>query len=247
MNSQTKTALITGGAKRIGAAIVETLHAAGYDIFLHYGKSEDAAKQLSNKLNGIREDSCRIFSADLKNHHQVSTISNWVKNHTDSLDILVNNASVFSPTPWPSADKQDWESIFSTNVQTPFFLTQALLELITVNHGSVVNLIDIHADRTLEDHPIYCASKSALKSLTLSLAKDHGHQLRCNGVSPGAILWPENEGEMPSEAQQAILKKIPMQRLGNEKNIADTVLFLCTNDYINGQIINVDGGRTTFS
>ena len=242
-----KTALVTGGAKRIGAAIVESLHDAGYDIFLHYGKSKEAAENLSQKLNNIRENSCLIFSADLKNHHQVTTISNWVKNHTDSLDVLVNNASVFSPTPWPKANKDEWESIFSTNVQTPFFLTQALLDLLVVNHGSVINLIDIHADRTLEDHPIYCASKSALKSLTLSLAKDHGHQLRCNGVSPGAILWPENEGNAPSQAQQDILKKIPMQRLGNEKNIADTVLFLCRNDYINGQIINVDGGRTTHS
>ena len=242
-----KTALVTGGAKRIGAAIVESLHEAGYDIFLHYGKSKEAAETLSQKLNNIRENSCLIFSADLKNHHQVTTISNWVKNHTDSLDVLVNNASVFSPTPWPKANKDEWESIFSTNVQTPFFLTQALLDLLVVNHGSVINLIDIHADRTLEDHPIYCASKSALKSLTLSLAKDHGHQLRCNGVSPGAILWPENEGNAPSQAQQDILKKIPMQRLGNEKNIADTVLFLCRNDYINGQIINVDGGRTTHS
>lgn len=242
-----KTALVTGGAKRIGAAIVESLHDAGYDIFLHYGKSKEAAETLSQKLNNIRENSCLIFSADLKNHHQVTTISNWVKNHTDSLDVLVNNASVFSPTPWPKANKDEWESIFSTNVQTPFFLTQALLDLLVVNHGSVINLIDIHADRTLEDHPIYCASKSALKSLTLSLAKDHGHQLRCNGVSPGAILWPENEGDAPSQAQQDILKKIPMQRLGNEKNIADTVLFLCRNDYINGQIINVDGGRTTHS
>ena len=242
-----KTALVTGGAKRIGAAIVESLHEAGYDIFLHYGKSKEAAEALSQKLNNIRENSCLIFPADLKNHHQVTTISNWVKNHTDSLDVLVNNASVFSPTPWPKANKDEWESIFSTNVQTPFFLTQALLDLLVVNHGSVINLIDIHADRTLEDHPIYCASKSALKSLTLSLAKDHGHQLRCNGVSPGAILWPENEGNAPSQAQQDILKKIPMQRLGNEKNIADTVLFLCRNDYINGQIINVDGGRTTHS
>jgi pteridine reductase len=242
-----KTALVTGGAKRIGAAIVESLHEAGYDIFLHYGKSKEAAEALSQKLNNIRENSCLIFPADLKNHHQVTTISNWVKNHTDSLDVLVNNASVFSPTPWAKANKDEWESIFSTNVQTPFFLTQALLDLLVVNHGSVINLIDIHADRTLEDHPIYCASKSALKSLTLSLAKDHGHQLRCNGVSPGAILWPENEGNAPSQAQQDILKKIPMQRLGNEKNIADTVLFLCRNDYINGQIINVDGGRTTHS
>ena len=242
-----KTALVTGGAKRIGAAIVETLHHAGYDIFLHYGKSEKAAQDLCDKLNAIRENSCRIFSANLKDNHQVTTISNWVKNHTDSLDVLINNASLFTPTPWSTANQDEWESIFSTNVQSPFFLTQSLLDLITVNHGSVVNLIDIHTERTLENHPIYCASKAALKSLTLSLAKDHGHQLRCNGVSPGAILWPENgEGEI-SNAQQEILNKIPMQRLGDEQNIADTVLFLCRNDYINGQIINVDGGRTTHS
>jgi pteridine reductase len=246
-----KTALITGGAKRIGAAIAATLHHAGYDVFLHYGQSEAEANALADRLNAIRAHSCQIFSADLKDAQAVETISHWIKSHCDHLDVLVNNASSFFLTPWKQASQLDWQTLMSTNVQTPFFLTQALLPLLTKNHGSVINLIDIHAERTLEQHPIYCASKAALKNLTMSLAKDHGHELRCNGVSPGAILWPENEPENEGEAataeQQEILNKIPAKQLGSADNIADTVLFLVNNSYINGQIINVDGGRTVHS
>jgi pteridine reductase len=242
-----KTALVTGGVKRIGAAIATTLHHAGYDVFLHYGQSEAEANALADRLNAIRANSCQTFSADLKDNQAAEKISHWIKSQCEQLDVLVNNASSFFPTPWKQASQLDWQTLMSINVQTPFFLTQALLPLLTKNNGSVINLIDIHVERTLEQHPIYCASKAALKNLTLSLAKDHGHELRCNGVSPGAILWPEHDGDLSSQTQQDILNKIPMQRLGDVQNIADTVLFLVKNTYINGQIINVDGGRTIFS
>jgi pteridine reductase len=250
--SITKTALITGGAKRIGAAITTALHNAGYDIFLHYGTSKTEADALANSLNAIRANSCFTYSANLNDSQAVTQISEWIKGQCQQLDVLVNNASSFFPTPWETANQQDWQALFTTNVQTPFFLTQSLLPLLTKNNGSVINLIDIHAERTLEQHPIYCASKAALKNLTMSLAKDHGHQLRCNGISPGAILWPNNNEQSQSteseySAQQEILNKIPAKRLGDEKNISDTVLFLVNNSYINGQIINVDGGRTVYS
>jgi pteridine reductase len=250
MNSEYKKyALITGGAKRIGAAIATALHNAGYDIFLHYGQSKAEANTLAHTLNSIRPNTCFTYSADLNDPQAATQISLWVKEQCQHLDVLVNNASSFFPTPWETASQKDWQALFTINVQTPFFLTQALLPLLIKGNGSVINLIDIHADRTLEQHPIYCASKAALKNLTLSLAKDHGHELRCNGVSPGAILWPEDNGKTgnDSSTQQAILSKIPAKRLGDEKNISDTVLFLVNNSYINGQIINVDGGRTVHS
>lgn len=244
MNKQ--FALITGGTQRIGKAIVNILHQHNFDIFLHYGKNKEAAESIQQELNAIREDSCHIYSCDLTHNHS-DNIKQWILQHTDSLDVLVNNASQFFPTPWPSASMDNWDTLFSVNVKTPFFLTQSLLPLIEKTSGSVINLIDIHAERSLEDHPIYSATKAALKSLTQSLAKDYGDKIRCNGISPGAILWPENEGEVSDNAKQEILNKVPMQRLGDVDNIAQTALFLIKNDYINGQIINVDGGRTVYS
>lgn len=238
-------ALITGGAHRIGAATAQTLHAAGYDILLHYGKSEDAATALQARLNEKRADSCHIHSAQL-NMESLPDLITWVNGFSDELSVLVNNASAFYPTPWETASPEQWQQLMTVNLQVPFFLTQALLPNLERAKGSIVNLIDIHAERSLEDHPIYSATKAALKSLTLSLAKDKGNKIRANGVSPGAILWPEKD-DVSDAVKEEILNKVPMQRLGDVRNIAQTVLFLCENDYINGQIINIDGGRTVHS
>ena len=240
-----KNALISGGAQRIGAAIAKALHQKGFTIYLHFGQSHEAAQKLQKTLNVIREDSCHILSCDLSEHHAPKTIANWLLDNAQELDLLVNNASVFHQTPWESASIEDWQKILTINSQTPFFLSQALLPALKRNQGQVINLIDIHVERTLEDHPIYCASKAALKSLTLSLAKDLKGQVRCNAISPGAILWPEEEGNQSQKTE--ILQKIPQGHLGDVKNISDTVLFLVDNPYINGQIINVDGGRTLHS
>lgn len=242
-----KTVFITGGAQRIGAAIARLLHKNNYDVFLHYGQSKQAALALQNELNAIRDQSCMLFSADLTDENSPLILEEWFSEFHRPLDVLINNASQFFPTPWQSASELDWQTIFTSNVQTPFFLIQKMLPFLTAVNGQVINLIDIHAERTLEQHPIYSASKAALKSLTLALAKDEGHHMRCNGISPGAILWPDQKDSISDDSKQEILNKIPMKRLGNVDNIADTVLFLCNNDYINGQIINVDGGRTVYS
>ncbi|MEH6347480.1 MAG: SDR family oxidoreductase [Bermanella sp.] len=240
-----KNALISGGSQRIGAAIVKALHQKGFTIYLHFGQNREAAQELQKALNKVRENSCHILSCDLSEDHAPKTIANWLLENTQELDLLVNNASVFYETPWESACIGEWQKLFTINSQTPFFLSQALLPALKRSRGQVINLIDIHVERTLEDHPIYCASKAALKSLTLSLAKDLKGQVRCNGISPGAILWPEQEGDL--SLQSEIIQKIPQGHLGDVKNISDTVLFLVENQYINGQIINVDGGRTLHS
>ncbi len=240
-----KSALITGGAHRIGAAICRTLHNSGFTVFLHYGQSHDGAKQLQQELNSKREDSCFIYSADLADSLAATNISNWLLGHTQQLDLLVNNASCFDATPWQNANLEQWQKMMNINTQSPFFLSQALLPALKKSKGQVINLIDIHVERGLKDHPIYCASKAALKSLTLSLAKDMKGQVRSNGISPGAILWPDHDSD--TSVQQEILQKIPMGHLGDVDNITQTVMFLIDNDYVNGQIINVDGGRTLHS
>ena len=247
--SDSKTVLITGGATRIGAAICEVLHQAGFTVFLHYGNSENKAKLLQQEFNGLRDDSCFIFSQDLSHDDAVDNTVNWVSQHTNNLSLLINNASVFCPTPWGKAEPNQWQSIIKINCEVPFFLSQACLPLLEKSENPcVINMIDVHAERSLEDHPIYSASKAALKSLTQSFAKDLGASVRCNGISPGAILWPENEGEELSAGQkEMILNKVPMQKIGGVENICQTVLFLAENDYVNGQVINVDGGRTVFS
>jgi len=240
-----KSALITGGAHRIGAAICRTLHNSGFTIYLHYGQSHDAAKQLQQELNSKREASCFIFSADLTDSLAAKNISDWLLGQTQQLDLLVNNASCFDATPWQNASQEQWQKLLTINTQSPFFLTQSLLPALKKSKGQVINLIDIHVERGLQDHPIYCASKAALKSLTLSLAKDMKGGVRCNGISPGAILWPDHDSD--TSVQQEILQKIPMGHLGDVDNITQTVMFLIENNYVNGQIINVDGGRTLHS
>lgn len=243
---ENKSALITGGATRIGAAICKTLHEKGYTIFLHYGQSHEHAKTIQENLNNTRADSCFILSQDLAQQDAIDNIIAWITSHTASLSLLVNNASVFFPTPWSQATPQEWNTVFNINAQVPMFLSQACLPLLQNEKGSsVINMIDIHAQRSLENHPIYSASKAALKSLTQSFAKDLGQSVRCNGISPGAILWPEQD--LTNAAKQDILDKVPMGTLGAVDNITQTVLFLAVNDYMNGQIINVDGGRTVFS
>jgi len=240
-----KSALITGGAHRIGAAICRTLHNRGFTIYLHYGQSHDAAKHLQQELNSQRDNSCFIFSADLADSLAATNISDWLLSHTQQLDLLVNNASCFDATPWQNASQEQWQKLLTINTQSPFFLTQALLPALKKSKGQVINLIDIHVERGLPDHPVYCASKAALRSLTLSLAKDMKGGVRCNGISPGAILWPDHDSD--TSVQQEILQKIPMGHLGDVDNITQTVMFLVDNDYVNGQIINVDGGRTLHS
>ncbi|MCP5326003.1 MAG: pteridine reductase [Oceanospirillaceae bacterium] len=233
---------ISGAAKRLGAAMAREFHSAGYRVLLHFNHSRDEALALAAELNQLRADSCVIFQADLSQHDAINAIAQWVKSQ-GGLEVLINNASRFYPTPWGSADEAQWLDIFNSNVKAVFFLTQQLLPLLSKNHGNVINLIDIHAQRPLQDHPLYSASKAALASLTQSLAKDMGHEIRANGIAPGAILWQGHS----EQKQQEILAKVPMQKAGSPEDIARCALFLAQSAYINGQIISVDGGRTLYS
>lgn len=238
-----KTALITGGAKRIGAEDSRTLHAAGMNIIIHYRSSRAAADALAKELNQLRADSAHVLQLDLDHTDQLAglieqTVAIWGR-----LDVLINNASSFYPTPVGSITTDDWDNLFNSNLKAPLFLSQAAAPHLKKTGGCIINMVDIHAFKPMRKHPVYCAAKAGLAMLTQSLARELGPEVRVNGVAPGAILWPENE--MQDETKQLILERTALKRAGTPADIAKTILFLVRDaDYITGQIIPVDGGRS---
>jgi len=237
-----RTALVTGAAKRLGAATARRLHAEGMNLLLHYNKSEADAVKLCAELNALRKDSAAVAQADLGN---IQGLDSLVKAalQWDGLDVLVNNASSFRPTPLGSVVEDDWDELMASNLKAPFFLSQAAAVHLKKNHGSIVNMVDIHARRPLKDYTVYCAAKAGLAMLTLSLAKELGPEIRVNGVSPGPVLWPE--GGMDAATKKSILEATALKRKGSPEDIAGAVLYLVRDaEYVTGQIIAIDGGRS---
>jgi pteridine reductase len=238
-----KAALVTGAARRIGAEITGFLHARGWNVVMHCHQSHEAAQALADKLNLLREDSVRLISADLSDTGGLQAVIDQAGGFWGRLDGLVNNASVFSPTPLGSLDRADWQRVMQPNLEAPFFLSQAAWPLLRTTRGAIVNVTDIYADHPLKSHPIYSISKAGLVALTRSLALEMAPEVRVNAVSPGAILWPENQTDLG--ACEKILEKVPMERSGVPEDIAKTVHFLLEEaPYVTGQVIAVDGGRT---
>lgn len=233
-------ALVTGSAKRIGAAIAKGLHAAGYNLVLHYRNSQTTAENLIAELNQQRADSAICIQADFDQLESVKTLAEKATQQWQRLDLLVNNASMFYPTPLANSRVQDWNSLFNSNLQAPYFLIQALAVALKKSQGSIINIADIYADKPLKNHSLYCMAKAGNVMMTKSLALELAPDVRVNGIAPGAILWPET----PTDDAQKILEKIPMQKLGSPSEIVNLVLFLANKtNYITGQIISVDGGR----
>ncbi len=238
-----KVALVTGGSLRIGAEIVRTLHTAGMDTVIHYRSSGSAAVALQEGLEQRRQDSTLLLQADLAETDSIPSLIKQIEQWRGRLDLLVNNASSFYPTPVGASSEQQWDDLISTNLKAPFFLAQAAAHLLKQNRGCIVNMVDIHAERPLAGHPIYCAAKAGNAMLIKSLARELGPEVRVNGIAPGAILWPDTE--MGTETKKEILSRTAMKTPGNPADIASTLLFLVRDaGYITGQIINVDGGRT---
>jgi pteridine reductase len=238
-------ALVTGAAKRIGAVIARTLHAAGANVAIHYNRSATDAERLAAELNGQRPGSAFTVAADIVDVAAVERMAKQVLERIGMgrLDVLVNNASNFYPTPIGTITLAQWEDLMGSNLKAPLFLSQALLPALRAARGVIINIVDVHAQRPLRDHPVYGPAKAGLAMLTRSLAKDLGPDIRVNGVSPGAILWPD-EG-MSDALRAAIIKQTALKRTGEPEDIADTVLFLVRDaPYITGQIIAVDGGRS---
>ena len=238
-----KLALVTGAARRIGAAIVRALHEQGANVAIHYRGSADAAIALADDLNEQRPDSAATFAADLTELASINTLVGNVHDWRGRLDILVNNASSFYPTPIGEVTEEQWEDLVDTNLKAPLFLAQAAMAPLREAQGVIINIVDVHAQRPLRNHAVYGSAKAGLAMLTRSLAKDLAPDVRVNGVSPGAILWPENG--MSDATKDAILEQIPLGRPGNPEDIANAVLFLARDaNYVTGQIIAIDGGRS---
>ena len=238
-------ALVTGAAKRIGAVIASTLHDAGANVAIHYHRSAADAEQLAADLNRRRPKSAFTVAADMLDIADIERMAADVVKRIGStkLDVLVNNASSFYPTPLGTVTPEQWQDLMGSNLKAPLFLSQALLPALRAARGVIINIVDVHSQRPLRDHPVYGAAKAGLAMLTRSLAKDLGPDVRVNGVSPGAILWPD-EG-MTESLRAAIVKQTALKRTGEPQDIARTVLFLVRDaPYITGQIIAVDGGRS---
>ena len=216
-----KTALITGGAARIGAQIAKTLHKNDFNIIIHCNQSKDKAQLLCDELNLLKEKSAKVVVGNLNNIDSINTIVESI----ESIDLLVNNASVFYPLSVDESDSENWDNILDVNLKAPFFLSKGLSQKLKSSEGSIINIIDIHADRPLKKHSVYNISKAGLKMLTLTLAKELAPSIRVNGVSPGSILWPQEGAEISESDKSIMLERIALKRQGSPQDIADTVLF----------------------
>ena len=238
-----KVVLVTGAARRIGAAIVTRLQENGARVAIHYRGSADDAEKLAATLNDGRPDSAKTFQANLLGARAVANLISAVVEWGGRLDGLVNNASTFYPTPVGTITDEHWDDLVGSNFKVPLFLSQEAAPHLRQAGGTIINIVDIHAQRPLRNHPVYGPAKAALAMLTRSLAKDLAPEIRVNGVSPGAILWPEDG--MTEANQQTILRQVPLERAGSPDDIAGCVLYLMRDaTYVTGQIVVVDGGRS---
>ncbi|MEG3790547.1 pteridine reductase [Lysobacter sp. CCNWLW3] len=240
-------ALITGSAKRIGAAIARALHADGYDLALHYRGSGEAMAALAGELEAARPGSTLSLQADLAEFDRLPELVARTVGRYGRLDALVNNASGFAPTPIGAATPAQWDALFASNARAPFFLAQAAAPHLKAARGAIVNLVDIYAERPLRDHSLYCMAKAALVMATRALALELAPEVRVNAVAPGAILWPEagTDGGVKDEAAKAaMLARTPLGRTGSAEEIAEAVRWLLREArYTTGQVLRVDGGR----
>ena len=239
-----KVVLVTGGAKRVGAAIARRLHREGAKLMLHYRGSEREAKSLRAELNAARPESVALVQADLLDTAGLPEIVKNTVGRFERLDALVNNASAFFPTPVGEMTPANWETLIGANLRAPLFLSQAAAPHLKKPGGAIVNITDIHADRPLKSYVIYSIAKTGLVGLTRSLARELAPEVRVNGVAPGAIVWPE-DGSWDDLTRQRIVSHTLLRRTGEPDDIGRAVLYLLADaPYVTGQIISVDGGRS---
>ena len=235
--------LVTGGGKRLGAAVCRRLHAAGANLMLHYRASAGEARLLQAELNHLRADSVALIQADLLDHSKLPSLVEQTVNRFGQLDALVNNASSFFPTPVGEITAADWEDLIGTNLRAPLFLSQAAAPVLKKTQGAIVNITDIHAERPLKNFVVYSVAKAGLVGLTRSLARELAPDVRVNAVAPGPILWPDDE-TFDEVSRQRIISHTPLRREGTPEDIAKAVHFLLADaSYVTGETLNVDGGR----
>lgn len=244
MNMTTKkVVLITGAARRIGAAIARHLHGCGMNVMIHYHQSELEAQTLVAELNQIRVDSAQLVTADL---NQISTLTAAVEKTAacwGRLDMLINNASSFYPTPMGSATEQQWDDLLGSNLKAAFFLSQAAASELRKHKGGIINITDIHAQRPLKNYPVYSIAKAGLSMLTKVLAKELAPDIRVNEIAPGPILFPEGENKLSETQKTDLIERTALKRCGDPQEIAKAVSYLMDASFVTGQVIAVDGGR----
>lgn len=237
--------LITGAARRIGAAIARRLHAHGFDIALHYRSAEHDALALRDALHANRPDSVLPLQADLADTDRLPALIDTTLARFGRLDALVNNASSYFRTPVGEITTQDWQALFSANAQGPLFLSQAAAPALAQHRGCIVNLVDIYAERPLEQHTVYCMAKAALLMMTRSLARELGPEVRVNAIAPGNMLWSDNP--VKAETLDTVIERTALRRQGKPQDIAEAVRWLIADaPYVTGEILRIDGGRSLF-
>lgn len=242
---QGKVVLVTGGAKRVGAAICRRLHAAGAQVAVHYRSSAQQALALQDELNRLRPKSAAAFQADLLDLNALPQLVHKVIKKFGQLDALVNNASSFYATPLAEVDEQQWHDLLGTNLRAPLFLAQAAADELRRRHGAIVNIADIHAERPMQGHLLYSVAKAGLAALTRGLAQEMAPQVRVNAVAPGVIVWPDGPEWEDVERRRKIVAHTLLKREGEPDDIARAVVFLIQDaPYVTGQVISVDGGRS---
>lgn len=247
IGNERKVVCVTGGARRIGKAIVETFHQHGFNVIIHYHTSEGDAQELTESLNQLRPHSARCIKADLQSIETIDTLTETVIACFGRLDVLVHNASRFYPTAIGDITLTDWQNLMLSNAQAPLFLSQALIPYLKQQQGCIISILDIHANaRPFVGYSVYNMAKSAHQMMVQSLALELAPQIRVNGVAPGVNIFPEANSEQALRQEQiiALTKSVPLQCIGSPKDIAQAVLFLANAPYITGQILAVDGGRS---
>jgi pteridine reductase len=241
---KSSVALITGSSKRVGAQIARTLHARGVNVAVHYRSAATDAHTLVEEFNRIRANSAMAVEGDLLDTEALPALIEKTANHFGALHYLVNNASSFFATPMGGITSVQWDDLIGSNLKAPIFLSQAAAPYLKAARGAIVNIVDIHTERPLKDFVVYNAAKAGLAGLTRSLALDLAPEVRVNGVSPGAIVWPVGDAFYDATERARITEQIPLKRVGNPNDIAGAVTFLLLDaPYITGQILSVDGGR----
>jgi pteridine reductase len=240
-----KAVLVTGGARRVGAAIARRLHAAGACVLVHYRDSEADAARLASELNATRAKSAAKMKAELLAPVAPRALVVAALEAFGRLDLLVNNASTFFPVAVGAMEPSHWEELIGSNLRAPLFIAQQAAPELSKNDGAIVNIVDIHAERPLKGYALYSIAKAGLAAMTRSLALELAPRVRVNGVAPGSIAWPE-DGQFPDEERARILATTPLARIGSPEDVARAVHFLACAPYVTGQVLAVDGGRSIF-
>lgn len=238
-----KTILITGAAKRIGKEIALTYSELGWNIIIHYNSSKEDAEKLATQINSKNSNTAKIVQANLDIDTEVTRLVNESKELFDTIDILVNNASAFYPTPIDDISNDDWEKLIGSNLKGPLFLIQGLKDRLKKSKGSIINITDTNLSKGVANFSIYTSAKGGLESITKGLARELAPEITVNAIAPGAMLEPPDV-EWTPEHKEKVVSNIPLKRMGSEKDIAQAVKFVADAKYITGQIIKVDGGRS---